>query len=83
MVASLSLTSSPISHLTAQAYLAGMFHISYIYTYLFGFFFNMMTSAVTATTGSNIASILLIIMPKSLLFVPGEAGNGFKMLGGD
>ena len=39
--------------------------------------------AVTAEAGSNMASILLIHIPKSSLLVPEVDGNGSKILGGD
>lgn len=36
-----------------------------------------------AVTGTDIASILLIHIPRSPFVVPGEDGNGSKILGGD
>ena len=43
----------------------------------------MTINAVTAATGSTIASILLAKIPKSFSLVPGDEGKGFKILGGD
>jgi hypothetical protein len=42
-----------------------------------------MIRAVIDEIGSNIASILLIHMPKLSLLVPGEYGKGSKILGSD
>jgi hypothetical protein len=49
----------------------------------FGLFNIIIIRAVTAAAGSNIARILLVIIPTLSLLVPGEDGNGSKMLGGD
>jgi hypothetical protein len=46
-------------------------------------FFNIITRAVIAAAGSNIARILLVIIATLSSLVPGEDGNGSKMLGGD
>jgi hypothetical protein len=44
-------------------------------------FFNTYIIATTAAAGNNIAMTLLAIIPVSFSLVPGEEGNGFKMLG--